>query len=159
LFSNHCCASTQSNHLSLMLGDQKGGYQPFATDPCSLFWFYQFVEGARLWMGQDWRPNKAILVELLILILEMGDLKVQEATSLCERDRWIVFYAYYVVICYILSLWGCEWFLCDLAGLHWKFAIGGTCYVVIALLGKLKDSWVTEHTWSLVSWLRHPELM
>jgi hypothetical protein len=88
-------------------------------------------------MGQDWRPNKAISVKLLILVLEAADLKVEEATSLREKDRWIVFHAY-VVICYVLSLRGCKGFLCDLAGLHRKFAIGGDHYVVIALLGKIK---------------------
>jgi hypothetical protein len=88
-------------------------------------------------MGQDWRPNKAITVELLILVLETAELKIGEAVSLREKDRWIVFRAY-VVICYVLSLRGCKGFLCNLAGLHRKFAIGGTQYVVITLLGKIK---------------------
>jgi hypothetical protein len=33
-------------------------------------------------MGQDWRPNKAIPVELLLLLLKAADLKIQEAVSL-----------------------------------------------------------------------------
>jgi hypothetical protein len=45
LFSNHCRASAQSNRVSLTLGNQKGRYQRFATDPCSSFWFYRFVKG------------------------------------------------------------------------------------------------------------------
>ena len=136
-FSNHCRASAQLNQSSLSLGDQKGRYQRFSTDPCSSFWFYHFVEGARLRMGQDWRPNKAISVDLLLLVLEAADLKVREATSPREMDRWVVFHTY-VVICYVLSLRGCEGFLCDLSGLHRKFASGGTRYVVVALLGKIK---------------------
>lgn len=36
-------------------------------------------------MGQDWRPNKAISVNLLVLILESADLKVREAPPLCEK--------------------------------------------------------------------------
>jgi hypothetical protein len=63
-FSNHCQASAQSNCVNSALGDQKGRYQRFSTDPCSSIWFYHFVEGIRLRMGQDWRPNKAISVEL-----------------------------------------------------------------------------------------------
>jgi hypothetical protein len=136
-FSNHCLASAQSNRSSLSLGDQKGRYQRFATDPCASFWFHHFVKGARLRMGQDWRPNKAIPIELLLLVLETADLKVQEATSLREKDCWISFHTY-VVICYVLTLRGCEGFLCDLAGLHRKFETGGSRYVVIALLGKIK---------------------
>jgi hypothetical protein len=51
-------------------GCSEGKYQRFSTDPCSSFWFYHFIEGVRLRMGQDWRPNKAISVKLLVLILE-----------------------------------------------------------------------------------------
>jgi hypothetical protein len=60
VFSNHCHASSQSNRISLALGNQEGKYQCFLTDPCSLFWFFCFIEGARARMGQDWRPYKAI---------------------------------------------------------------------------------------------------
>jgi hypothetical protein len=35
VFFNHCWASAQSNCISLALGDQKGKYQHFLTDPCS----------------------------------------------------------------------------------------------------------------------------
>jgi hypothetical protein len=88
-------------------------------------------------LGQDWRRNKAISIELLILVLEMVDLKTQEATLLPEKDHWIVFDSY-VAVCYVLSLQGCEVLLMDLAGLHQKFATGGTCYIVVVLLGKIK---------------------
>jgi hypothetical protein len=45
-FSNHCRASAKANQISMALGDQKGGYLQFATDPCSLFWFYRLIKGA-----------------------------------------------------------------------------------------------------------------
>jgi hypothetical protein len=48
-------------------------------------------------MGQDWRPNKAITVELLILVLEMAALKLGEAISLREKDQCIVCHAYVVI--------------------------------------------------------------
>jgi hypothetical protein len=70
----------------MALGNQKGRYLRFATDPCSLFWFYQFIEGARNRMGQDWCPNKAIPVELLLLLLEAADLKIQESISPREKN-------------------------------------------------------------------------
>jgi hypothetical protein len=103
-FSNHCRASARSNCISMMaLGGQKGNYQRFATDPCSLFWFYCFIEGAHHRMGQDWRPKKAIPVELLLLLLELANLKISKAVSLSGKNRWIVFRSY-VTVCYTLSL-------------------------------------------------------
>jgi hypothetical protein len=84
-------------------------------------------------MGQDWRPNKALSVKLVILALQLAELRSQEAASLHEKNRWLVFHAY-VTVCYVVSLRGCEGFLLDLAGLNRKFKAGGTKYVVIALL-------------------------
>ena len=136
-FSNHCRASAKSNQVSLALGDQKGKYQRFSADPCSSFWFYRFVEGARHRMGQDWRPNKAIPVELLLLLLEASELRIQEAVSRRDENRWIVFHAF-AVVCYTVSLRGCEGFLLDLAGLNRKFTAGGDKYVIITLLGQIK---------------------
>jgi hypothetical protein len=75
-FLNHCRASAKANRISMALGNQKWRHLHFATDPCSSFWFYRFIKGARNRMGQDWRPNKAFPVELLLLLLEAADLKV-----------------------------------------------------------------------------------
>jgi hypothetical protein len=88
-------------------------------------------------MGQDWRPNKAISVELVILVLQLAKLQALEAPTLNDQNRWLVFHSY-VTVCYAMSLGGCEGFLLDLAGLNRKFNAGGTQYVVIALLGKIK---------------------
>jgi hypothetical protein len=136
-FSNHCRAAAKANRVSLALGDQKGHYQRLGSDPCSSFWFYRFIEGARVRMGQDWRPNKAISVELIILVLQLAELRALEAPTLNDQNRWLVFHSY-VTVCYAVSLRGCEGFLLDLAGLNRKFEAGGTRYVVIALLGKIK---------------------
>ncbi len=54
-------------------------------------------------MGQDWHPNKAISIGLLLLLLEAAELKVQEALSLRDTNRWIVLHSY-VATCYTLSL-------------------------------------------------------
>jgi hypothetical protein len=88
-------------------------------------------------MGQDWRPNKAISVELVTLTLQLAELRALEAPSLNEQNWWLVFHTY-VTVCYAVSLRGCKGFLLDLTGLHRKFDAGGTRYVVIALLGKIK---------------------
>jgi hypothetical protein len=82
-------------------------------------------------------PIKAIPVELLLLVLDLANLKFQESVLLLEKNRWIVFHTY-VTICYVLSLRGCKGFLLDLAGLNQRFAANGDKYVVIVLLGKIK---------------------
>jgi hypothetical protein len=68
-------------------------------------------------MGQDWRPNKAISVELVLLVLELAELRAQEAPSVHEQNRWLVFHTY-VTVCYAVSLRGCKGFLLVLAGLN-----------------------------------------
>jgi hypothetical protein len=43
-------------------------------------------------MGQDWRPNKAISIKLLLLVMEVAALKIHEAPPTAhERNRWTVF--------------------------------------------------------------------
>jgi hypothetical protein len=88
-------------------------------------------------MGQDWRPNKAIPVELLLLLLELAKLKIQRAVSFRDKNWCVVFHTY-VAVCYMFSLPGCEGFLLDLAQLNHKFMAGGNKYVVLALLGQIK---------------------
>jgi hypothetical protein len=88
-------------------------------------------------MGQDWRPNKAISKALMIKVLVEADYRVESATSQEERNRWIVFYTY-AMVCYVVSLRGCEGLLLDLSGLNRKMNAGVEEYVVIALLGKIK---------------------
>jgi hypothetical protein len=87
-FSNHCRASAKSNRTSLALGNQKGKYQWFATDLCSSFWFYRFLEGACHQMGQDWWPNKAIPIELLLILLESTELFKKPLHLALRIDGW-----------------------------------------------------------------------
>jgi hypothetical protein len=82
-------------------------------------------------MGQD------IPIELLLLLLESTDLKVREAVSIKDKNHWIEFHTY-MVVCYTCLLHGCKGFLLDLDGLNRKSMSGGTKYVVITLLGKIK---------------------
>jgi hypothetical protein len=88
-------------------------------------------------MGQDWRPNKALSIEMLLLLLESTQLKILEAVTVSNKNRWICFHAY-VVTCYTCSIRGCKGFLLDLDGLNQKSAAVGDKYVVVALLGKIK---------------------
>jgi hypothetical protein len=108
-------------------------------------------------MGQDWRPNKAIPIKLLLLLLASTKVKIQEAISLRDKNRWLVFHTY-VAVCYTVSLNGCKGFLLDLAGLNHIFATDGTKYVVIALRGQIKESRMIEIICCHVSQSHPPEL-
>jgi hypothetical protein len=87
-------------------------------------------------MGQDWRPNKAISKRLMLRVLIKADKQVEAVASPGESNQWIVFYTY-AMVCYVVSLRGCEGLLIDLNGLNRKWRVGGEEYVIIALLGKI----------------------
>ena len=61
-------------------------------------------------MGQDWKPNKALDLPLLLELLETIDTKFLESTTPEESNRWVVAHSY-VVISYVVSLRGPEGFL------------------------------------------------
>jgi hypothetical protein len=88
-------------------------------------------------MGQDWRPNKAMSVDLYLKVLEEIELCIEGAPSLRDHNRWIVFYTY-AVISYVLSLRGREGLLLDLDGLHPHWDSGDGTYVVVPLQGTIK---------------------
>jgi hypothetical protein len=50
-YGNQVRSSPQSTRTVMALGNQKGRYLRFATNPCALMWFYQFLEGCRYRMG------------------------------------------------------------------------------------------------------------
>jgi hypothetical protein len=134
---NQVRASPQANKQTLSLGDQKGRYQRFSADPAASFWFYRFFDGCRIRMGQDWRPNQAMSQDLLHEVLKVAGLRIEDAVTMRDHNRWIVFHAY-VVVTYVVSLRGSEGLLLDLAGLIRQWEKGNGSCVVIALLGKIK---------------------
>jgi hypothetical protein len=136
-YSNHVRASSQANQEATSLGDVKGNYQRFSSDPCGSFWFYRFMKGMKCRMGQDSRPNKAMSVDLLLRVLEETDLKIDEAVSSRDQNRWIVFHTY-AVVSYVLSLRGKEGLLLDLEGLHRYWESGDGSYLVVTLQGTVK---------------------
>jgi hypothetical protein len=87
-------------------------------------------------MGQDWRPNKGLGIEMILEILTRSKLRHQTPDEKQEW-KWKIFGAY-VAITYVLSLRGVEGLLIDLAGLIKFFAGDEWDYVVITLLGKIK---------------------
>jgi hypothetical protein len=137
VYSNHCRASSKANRTAMSLGDQKGKYVRFSTDACSSFWFYRFLEGCKGRMGQDWRPNQAMTIELLLKVLSETEGRLEAAETEEEKNRWIVVNTY-ITVCYVVSLRGSEGLLLDLSGLNRKWGLGGDKHLTIALLGKIK---------------------
>ena len=53
--------------------DVKGYYTRWVDDPCASLWFQIFKEGCKLRMRQDWKPNQALSIKLMIKVLEDMD--------------------------------------------------------------------------------------
>ena len=88
-------------------------------------------------MGQDWRPNQALSIPLLLELVKRVEEKIAYSTNDSETTKWIVFSAY-VAITYTLSLRGSEGFLVDLTGMRKNWKKGWPRYFLVALLGKVK---------------------
>jgi hypothetical protein len=74
-----------------LLVDTKGHFQRFATESVGSDWFAQFSEGCKRRMGQVWRPNQAISIELVHALLSKIEEKVlssQEPSA--EGALWLV---------------------------------------------------------------------
>jgi hypothetical protein len=136
-YGNQVRSSPQSTRTVMALGDQKGRYLRFATDPCASMWFHRFLEGCRYRMGQEWRPNQAMSIPLLLATTRAIEERIQSAPTSRELNRWTVLHTF-VVVTYVVSLRGPEGFLLDLEGLnrHWKGEKEG--HFIIALRGKIK---------------------
>jgi hypothetical protein len=115
---NHTNFYTHSSHVlhhfciipltptAMSLGDQKGKYFCFSTDLCALFWFYRFLEGCKKGrMGQDWRPNQALSMDLLLKVLSETEALIDGAEMEQESNCWIVVNTY-ITVCYVVSLCG-----------------------------------------------------
>jgi hypothetical protein len=136
-YSNQVRASPQSNKETMSLGDIKGNYQRLTLDPCGSFWFFRFMKGMKIRMGQDWRPNKGMSIALYLRMLNEVEQMILNAPSPRDLNRWIVFQSY-AVVSYVVSLRGKEGLLLDLEGLHRHAASGDGSYLVITLQGMVK---------------------
>lgn len=137
VYSNQFRASARGNATTLCLTDNKGAnVQRMTMDPCSSLWFQRFTEGCRKRMGQDWRPNRAISIELITEVLNTVEQRVWDATTQDDKFKWIMAGGYFCV-CFVVSLRSPEGLLCDLEGVLDHFD-DSRSYVIIALLGKVK---------------------
>ena len=137
VYSNHYRSTSNANSATLSMVSNKGtGAQIMTEDPCCSFWFQRFSEGCRKRMGQEWRPNKALSVEIMADVLLMVKQRVMDATTTEIKVKWLMAGGYFCV-CYVVSLRSTEGLLCDLAGLleHFDEDQG---YMIIPLLGQVK---------------------
>lgn len=136
-YSNQAKASPQANLTTIAFADDRGKAQRLVEDKCSSFWFSRFFLGCKRRMGQDWRPNKAFGINLILSILELVNSRILEASSVETKHNWIVF-GTYLAVTYVMSLRGTEGLLLDIKGCSDYLHKGDGSYFIIALLGKVK---------------------
>lgn len=136
-YSNQVRAARDANCNPLVLADNKGsGFQRLAIDPCGSLWFQRFMLGCSKRMGQDWRPNQAIAIEIMHCLLDGVETRARGAASVDERHKWVLAGAYFC-ICFVLSLRSPEGLMADLEGLL-KYHNAASDEVVVPLLGRFK---------------------
>lgn len=135
--SNQYRASGQAGGTELALCDDRGHAQRLSFDPCASVWFIRFFIGCKRRMGQDWRPNKAMDIHLILKVLRKIDGRVEGAENDQQREKWLTFGSY-LVVSYALSLRGVEVLLVDLDGMIANRQKGDNRYFIVALLGKIK---------------------
>ena len=121
----------------MALGDQKGRYLRFSTDPVASMWFHRFLEGCRYRMGQEWQPKQAMSLALLLATAWSIEGRIESSPSAWELNCWTVLHTF-LVVTYVVSLHGPEGFLLDLDGCnrHWKE--GAADHFILALRGEIK---------------------
>jgi hypothetical protein len=90
-YSNQVRAAAVANFSSVSLADTQGSsYQRLAADPCGSLWFLRFMAGCKKRMGQDWRPNRAISVELMEELLSESERRALAAQDEKSRHKWVL---------------------------------------------------------------------
>ena len=135
-YSNFSKSAPQNNKRVIALGDFNGNFNRLVNDKCASLFFKRFIEGLRARMGQIWKPNLAMSINLLVTVIEVIETKILETEYEDEKHLWLVF-LFYTTFTYALSLRGPEGLLLDLGGLnqYWNFS---SKYIVITLLGRIK---------------------
>lgn len=136
-YSNQVRASRSANSHTLSLADDKGSnYQKIALDPCGSLWFQRFMLGCKKRMGQDWRPNQAIRIELVHELLSTCEQRAVCSEEQKSQHQWVLAGGYFC-ICFVLSLRSPEGLMADLEGLIHYFG-RETENVIVPLLGRFK---------------------
>jgi hypothetical protein len=136
-FANQARTSVKVAGRVLAMVDIKGHFQRFATESAGSDWFSMFSEGCKRRMGQIWRPNQAISIELVHALLAKVEEKVMASEEPDEGALWVTFGAH-VVICFVVSLRGPEGLSLDLEGLDSMVNPVTQSHLIIPLLGQVK---------------------
>ena len=83
LYSNHYRTTAKSNWTTLSMMSTKGTGAQMVRD----FWFQRFTEGCRRCMGQDWRPDKAVSVEIMSVLLSIVEQRVMDAYTIVNKSK------------------------------------------------------------------------
>lgn len=125
--------------------DAKGKRHTIRNCPTDSDWFERFALGCKLRMGQDYRPNLAMSVDVFKVLMEHLERRSTQSETEEERKRHTAVGAC-CIITYGAALRGNEGFMVDLKGLldHLHHGKGDSlgpneaAHVVIPLLGKFK---------------------
>lgn len=83
-------------------------------------------------MGQDWIPNRAVLSEIMTVLLLNTEQCILDSTDQPTKFKWLMVGGYFCV-CYVVSLRSLEGLLCDLEGLI-EYYSSTRDHVIISLL-------------------------
>ena len=117
-------------------GADKGKSNSLSTCPTNSVWFKRFVKGCEKRMGQDYRPNAAISLDLMKELMKEFEGRVSEAEGE-EKADWIGV-ATYSICCFVAALQGEEGFMLDLGELFKHAARGrdeAVSFVILPLVG------------------------
>jgi hypothetical protein len=143
-FSNQSRLAATANSSHLAISDQAGKeYRRISQDPCSALWFARFSEGCKKRMGQDWRPDQAVMSELMVELLRAVESRMRGSKSESEVIQWTLAGGYFA-LCFVASLRGSEGLLLDVEALLEK-ADTSESYVIFPLLGRVKGESHSRH--------------
>ena len=154
LANYHLTVSDADSKIPFGIASDSGMFLRFATGTASSVWMDRFIQGCRKRMGQDWRPDRAMSIKLVLSVLKAGQ-EVIAVESSSEKVADTITFCSYLVICYVLSLRGPEGLLVSLAPLIDQDGLGsllqqgsslGKSLLIVPLLGKVKgESHRREH--------------
>ena len=93
-FANQAQTSEKVIGRVLAMVDIKGDFQRFATERVGSDWFAAFSEGCKRGMGQVWRPNQTISIELVHALLSKIEQKLLDSQEPDEGALWVTFGTY-----------------------------------------------------------------
>lgn len=120
--------------------EDKKRMMEITNSPTQSRWFRRFMIGCKKRMGEDYRPDLALHVDIVVAMIDVLERRVHELRG--EEQKQCIAIATYIVIGFAASLRGNEGFMMDLAGIRSMIykgkAEGELGHVLVALLGRFK---------------------